>query len=62
MKILMLILGLLWELLTLFIAGVPDDALRLQLFYYSLSHKARECYNSLPPDSIITWNQMAEFF
>ncbi|KAJ9557548.1 hypothetical protein OSB04_012162 [Centaurea solstitialis] len=40
--------------------GVSDDALRLKLFLYSLSHKAREWYNSLQPDSVITWNQMAE--
>ncbi|KAJ9541600.1 hypothetical protein OSB04_028106 [Centaurea solstitialis] len=44
------------------IPGVSDDALRLKLFLYSLSHKAREWYNSLQPDSVITWNQMAEKF
>ncbi|KAJ9565234.1 hypothetical protein OSB04_001200 [Centaurea solstitialis] len=42
--------------------GVSDDALRLNLFLYSLSHKAREWYNSLQPDSVTTWNQMAEKF
>ncbi|KAJ9556723.1 hypothetical protein OSB04_011337 [Centaurea solstitialis] len=42
--------------------GVSDDALRLKLFLYTLSHKARDWYNSLKPDSVITWNQMAEKF
>ncbi|KAJ9541850.1 LOW QUALITY PROTEIN: hypothetical protein OSB04_028356 [Centaurea solstitialis] len=40
--------------------GVSDDALKLKLFPFSLSHHARAWYNSLKPDSITTWNQMAE--
>ncbi|KAI3729641.1 hypothetical protein L6452_18302 [Arctium lappa] len=42
--------------------GVQDDALKLKLFPYSLRDRARSWYNSLKPDSIITWTQMAEKF
>ncbi|KAJ9566409.1 hypothetical protein OSB04_002375 [Centaurea solstitialis] len=42
--------------------GISDDALKLKLFPFSLSHHARAWYNSLKPNSIYTWDQMAEVF
>ncbi|KAJ9563430.1 hypothetical protein OSB04_008590 [Centaurea solstitialis] len=40
--------------------GISDDALKLKLFPFSLSHHARAWYYSLKPNSIFTWDQMAE--
>ncbi|KAJ9535751.1 hypothetical protein OSB04_un001097 [Centaurea solstitialis] len=40
--------------------GISDDALKLKLFPFSLSHHARAWYTSLKPNSIFTWDQMAE--
>ncbi|KAJ9536802.1 hypothetical protein OSB04_un000026 [Centaurea solstitialis] len=42
--------------------GISDEALKLKLFPISFSHPARAWYNSLKPNSIFTWNQMAEVF
>ncbi|KAJ9556024.1 hypothetical protein OSB04_010638 [Centaurea solstitialis] len=42
--------------------GISDDALKLKLFPFSLSHHARAWYYSLKPNSIFTWDQMAEVF
>ncbi|KAJ9544421.1 hypothetical protein OSB04_024128 [Centaurea solstitialis] len=42
--------------------GISDDALKLKLFPFSLSHHARAWYNSLKPNSTFTWDQMAEVF
>ncbi|XP_024023166.1 uncharacterized protein LOC112092119 [Morus notabilis] len=42
--------------------GVPLETLRLTLFPYSLRDRARAWFNSLPADSIITWNDLAEKF
>ena len=37
------------------INGVSDDAMRLQLFPFSLRDKAKQWLNSLPRGSITTW-------
>ncbi|KAJ9545398.1 hypothetical protein OSB04_025105 [Centaurea solstitialis] len=44
------------------IPGVSPSALRLSLFPFSLKERARAWYDSLEPDSITSWNQMAEKF
>ncbi|KAH9744107.1 hypothetical protein KPL70_003546 [Citrus sinensis] len=44
------------------IAGATQDALRLRLFPYSLRDRARAWLNSLPSDSITTWNELADKF
>ncbi|KAL5556287.1 hypothetical protein UlMin_038523 [Ulmus minor] len=44
------------------INGVTDDILKLKLFPYSLRDQARAWLNSLPSDSITTWNDLAEKF
>jgi len=44
------------------LVGVPEDALRLKLFLYSLRDRARAWLNSLPPNSISTWQELAERF
>ena len=44
------------------IAGATQDALRLRLFPYSLIDRARAWLNSLPSDSITTWNELADKF
>ncbi|KAH9680012.1 hypothetical protein KPL71_026373 [Citrus sinensis] len=44
------------------IAGATQDALRLNLFPYSLRDRARAWLNSLPSDSITTWNKLADKF
>ncbi|KAJ9541005.1 hypothetical protein OSB04_027511 [Centaurea solstitialis] len=41
---------------------ISDDALRLKLFPFSLRDRARAWYDSLEPNSIATWNEMAEKF
>lgn len=41
---------------------VTDEILKLKLFSYSLRDRARAWLNSLPPDSIATWNDLAEKF
>ena len=44
------------------IARVSQDALRLRLFLYSLRDRVRTWLNSLPPDFITTWNDLADKF
>lgn len=44
------------------LAGVLEDALRLKLFPYSLRDRARAWFNSLPLNSISTWQELAEKF
>ncbi|KAJ9552763.1 hypothetical protein OSB04_016808 [Centaurea solstitialis] len=44
------------------IPEVSPSALRLSLFPFSLKERARAWYDSLEPDSITSWNQMAEKF
>ena len=43
-------------------AGTTQDTLRLRLFSYSLRDRARAWLNSLPFDSITTWNDLANKF
>ncbi|XP_062119788.1 uncharacterized protein LOC133834253 [Humulus lupulus] len=38
---------------------VSEDALRLKLFPYSLRDQARAWLNSLPSDSVTTWEELA---
>ena len=40
------------------IVGATQDALRLRLFPYFLRDRARAWLNSLPSDSITTWNEL----
>ena len=40
--------------------GVPDDAIRLRLFSFSLKNRAREWLNSLPTGSISNWATLAQ--
>ncbi|XP_062094211.1 uncharacterized protein LOC133800271 [Humulus lupulus] len=42
--------------------GVSEEALRLKLFPFSLRDRARSWLNTLPPDSVTNWNDLAEFF
>ncbi|XP_060960154.1 uncharacterized protein LOC133030995 [Cannabis sativa] len=42
--------------------GVSEEALRLKLFPFSLRDRARAWLNTLPPDSVINWNDLAEKF
>ncbi|KAI3734461.1 hypothetical protein L6452_13930 [Arctium lappa] len=42
--------------------GVPQDALRLMLFTFSLRDRAKAWLNSQPPHSISTWADLAEKF
>ncbi|KAJ9159637.1 hypothetical protein P3X46_025128 [Hevea brasiliensis] len=44
------------------INGVSDDAIRLRLFPFSLKDQAREWLHSLPPGSIITWDELSQAF
>ena len=44
------------------IAGASHEALRLRLFPFSLRDRARVWLNSLTPDSITTWNDLADKF
>ena len=41
---------------------VPDDAIRLKLFPFSLKDMAREWLNSLPGGSISDWATLAQKF
>ena len=42
--------------------GVDDEALRLRLFPFSLRDRAKSWLNSLPPDSIISWEDLTQKF
>ncbi|KAM6563027.1 hypothetical protein CsatB_023025 [Cannabis sativa] len=42
--------------------GASDDAIRLRLFPFSLRERAKSWLNSLPPNSIATWNDLATKF
>ncbi|XP_062102932.1 uncharacterized protein LOC133813918 [Humulus lupulus] len=42
--------------------GVTKDALRLKLFPYSLRDRARAWLNSLPSNSVSTWQELAKRF
>ena len=42
--------------------GMTSDAFRLRLFPYTLQGKARDWFESLPSDSITTWEELREKF
>ena len=42
--------------------GVSDDAIRLRLFPFSLRDKAKSWLNSLPQETITTWDELAQKF
>ena len=42
--------------------GVSDDVIRLHLFPFSLRDKARSWLNSLPAQSLTSWDQVAQLF
>ncbi|XP_024965685.1 uncharacterized protein LOC112505870 [Cynara cardunculus var. scolymus] len=44
------------------IPGVTQEALLLMFFLYTLNDRARAWLNSQPPNSILTWNDLAENF
>ncbi|KAL5554123.1 hypothetical protein UlMin_041524 [Ulmus minor] len=44
------------------IPGVADDAFQLRLFPYSLKDRAKVWLNSLEPNSVTSWNGLAEKF
>ena len=47
---------------TIKINGVSKDAIRLRLFPFSLKDKAKQWLNSLPNNSITTWDQLSRAF
>ena len=42
--------------------GVSDDAIRLQLFPFSLKDKVKHWLTTEPPDSIRFWNELVNKF
>ena len=44
------------------ISGVSEDAIRLQLFPFTLRSNAKQWLNVMPRNSINTWQEMAELF
>ncbi|KAL5555033.1 hypothetical protein UlMin_037269 [Ulmus minor] len=44
------------------INGVSDDAVRLRVFPFSLRDRAREWLNSVPSESITTWDELVHKF
>ncbi|KAL5854430.1 hypothetical protein ACOSQ4_004232 [Xanthoceras sorbifolium] len=42
--------------------GVSDDAIRLRIFPFSLSDRAKLWLNSLPPNTFTTWEGLAQAF
>ncbi|XP_060962179.1 uncharacterized protein LOC133032300 [Cannabis sativa] len=44
------------------IQGVSEEVLRLKLFPFLLRDRARSWLNTLPPDSVTNWNDLAEKF
>nr|GEV76619.1 putative reverse transcriptase domain, ribonuclease H-like domain, aspartic peptidase domain protein [Tanacetum cinerariifolium] len=47
---------------TLKYRDVPNDAIKLMLFLYSLEGDARICYEKEPPNSILTWDDLVNKF
>ena len=39
--------------------GVTDDAIRLRMFSFSLRDRAKNWLNSMPADSVISWEDLA---
>nr|GEX54043.1 reverse transcriptase domain-containing protein [Tanacetum cinerariifolium] len=48
-----------FEIKTNLLQDVPNDAIKLMLFSYSLEGAARIWYEKEPPDSILTWDDLA---
>lgn len=44
------------------IGGASQEAMRFRFFLFSLRDRARAWLNSLPPDSITAWNDLADKF
>ena len=44
------------------INGVSAEVIKLKLFPFSLKNKAKTWFNSLPKNTIATWNEMANKF
>ena len=42
--------------------GVPDNAIKLRLFPFSVRDKARVWMNSMPVGTFTSWNMFAEKF
>nr|GEU70435.1 hypothetical protein [Tanacetum cinerariifolium] len=51
-----------FEIKTNLLQGVPNDAVKLMLFPYSLEGAARIWYEKEPPNSILTWNDLVNKF
>ena len=47
---------------TMKIVGVPEDAIRLSLFSFSLSGEAKRWLHSFKGTSLKTWNEVVEKF
>jgi len=47
---------------TVHIHNVPNEAIRLLAFHFSLMGKAKTWYRSLPANSITTWDELYEAF
>nr|GFC00732.1 reverse transcriptase domain-containing protein [Tanacetum cinerariifolium] len=46
----------------LFVCYVPNDAIKLMLFPYSLEDRARIWFEKEPPNSILTWEDLVNKF
>ena len=47
---------------TVKITGVPDEAIRLSLFSFSLAGEAKRCFHSFKGNSLKTWEEVVEKF
>jgi len=47
---------------TVRITGVPEDAVRLSLFLFSLSREAKRWFHSFKANSLKTWDEVVEKF
>nr|GFA14169.1 reverse transcriptase domain-containing protein [Tanacetum cinerariifolium] len=51
-----------FEIKTNLLRDVPNDAIKLMLFMYSLEDAARIWYEKEPPNSILTWDDLVNKF
>nr|GEU84225.1 reverse transcriptase domain-containing protein [Tanacetum cinerariifolium] len=51
-----------FEIKTNLLQDVPNDAIKLMLFSYSLEDRARIWYEKEPPNSILTWDDLVNKF
>nr|GFA56263.1 reverse transcriptase domain-containing protein [Tanacetum cinerariifolium] len=51
-----------FEIKTNLLQDVPNDAIKLMLFPYSLEDRARIWYEKEPPNSILTWEDLVNQF